>query len=149
MCCYQAVTRNNGSYTATEADLLMPRNVLFSKKLRYFYCTSYLNSGHYTTSFGSGTSSLELVQTKGKMEVYGFSIAKSGLSITQTGGAILLRDVLNLSGEDENVITQGQVSDATKAIAIATNPNLTVPEPTTATLSLLALVGLASRRRRK
>ena len=83
------------------------------------------------------------------MEVYGFSIAKSGLSITQTGGTILLRDVLNISGKDENVITQGQVSDATKAIAIATNPNLTVPEPTTATLSLLALVGLASRRRRK
>lgn len=76
---------------------------------------SYLKSGHYTTSFGSGTSSLELVQTKGKMEVYGFSIAKSGLSITQTGGTILLRDVLNISGKDENVITQGQVSDATKA----------------------------------
>ncbi|MBQ2813457.1 MAG: PEP-CTERM sorting domain-containing protein [Akkermansia sp.] len=74
-----------------------------------------MKSSHYTTSFGSGTSSLNLIQTKGKMEVYGFSIAKSGLSITQTGGTILLRDVLNLSGEDENVITQGQVDDATKA----------------------------------
>ncbi|MDO5465179.1 MAG: PEP-CTERM sorting domain-containing protein [Akkermansia sp.] len=36
-----------------------------------------------------------------------------------------------------------------QAVVIATNPNLTVPEPTTATLSLLALAALAARRRRK
>ncbi len=39
--------------------------------------------------------------------------------------------------------------DKLQAVVVATNPNLVVPEPTTATLSLLALAGLAARRRRK
>ncbi|MBE6419359.1 MAG: hypothetical protein E7031_04435 [Akkermansiaceae bacterium] len=38
--------------------------------------------------------------------------------------------------------------NALKAVVIATNPNV-IPEPTTATLSLLALAALAARRRRK
>ena len=39
--------------------------------------------------------------------------------------------------------------DKLQAVVVATNPNLVVPEPTTATLSLLALAGLAARRRRR
>ncbi len=39
------------------------------------------------------------------------------------------------------VLTQEQI--------LALSPNATVPEPATATLSLLALAGLCARRRRK
>ena len=47
------------------------------------------------------------------------------------------------------VVTAEEAKSLGKAAAMAALSSVAVPEPTTATLSLLALVGLAARRRRK
>jgi hypothetical protein len=56
---------------------------------------------------------------------------------------------------DSNIVTEGYVfnqrvySDDAKALGLAAAAAALIPEPTTATLSLLALAGLAARRRRR
>lgn len=73
---------------------------------------------------------------------------------TLTGGSMTLNNDLDLTGEltsdmvGQYKLTFETLENGHKAI-IVNYVTATVPEPTTATLSLLALAGLAARRRRK
>ncbi len=73
---------------------------------------------------------------------------------TLTGGSMTLNNDLDLTGEltsdmvGQYKLTFETLENGHKAI-IANYVTASVPEPTTATLSLLALAGLAARRRRK
>lgn len=67
-------------------------------------------------------------------------------SIIKTGYIVDLADVTLMDGTPDG-FNQG-VTGISHA-SITYTPSKTVPEPTTATLSLLALAGLAARRRRK
>lgn len=74
-------------------------------------------------------------------------------SLDDTDGVTLFKTTGNVSGLDELTVTFMDATGATKEAAVSfSNGSVvtgTIPEPTTATLSLLALVGLAARRRRK
>ncbi len=67
-----------------------------------------------------------------------------GTLLTDTAAA--LEDKVTVTWEDEESGTRQEASGAAVSGSIAT---VVVPEPTTATLSLLALCGLCARRRRK
>ena len=67
-----------------------------------------------------------------------------GTLLTDTAAA--LEDKMTVTWEDEESGTRQEASGAAVSGSIAT---VVVPEPTTATLSLLALASLAMRRRRK
>ena len=69
----------------------------------------------------------------------------NGTQLTNTAAA--LEDKMTVTWKDENGDTQS-VSGATADMSGSITTNA-VPEPTTATLSLLALAGLCARRRRK
>ena len=69
----------------------------------------------------------------------------NGTQLTNTAAA--LEDKMTVTWKDENGATQS-VSGATADMSGSITTNA-VPEPTTATLSLLALAGLCARRRRK
>lgn len=71
------------------------------------------------------------------LQEYKVELGVTLAEITENQPITIVSDGLRLEG------------DKLQAVVVATNPNLVVPEPTTATLSLLALAGLAARRRRK
>ena len=69
----------------------------------------------------------------------------SGLKTSSAGAAaISFGDVVTGYYYSNNVLSEADAKEASKLAAIAS-----IPEPTTATLSLLALAGLAARRRRR
>lgn len=74
-------------------------------------------------------------------------------SLDNIEGITLFKNAGNVSGLDELTVTFMDASGTKKEAAVSfSNGSVvtgTIPEPTTATLSLLALVGLAARRRRK
>ncbi len=69
----------------------------------------------------------------------------SGLKTSSaTGAAISFGDMVTGYYYSNNVLSEAESKEVSKLAAIAS-----IPEPTTATLSLLALAGLAARRRRR
>ena len=74
-------------------------------------------------------------------------------SLDNIAGVELFKTTGNVSGLDELTVTFMDATGATKEAAVSfSNGSVvtgSVPEPTTATLSLLALAGLAARRRRR
>lgn len=73
---------------------------------------------------------------EGTIQLYTLSGGVNGLSVDYRG--------LNVINANESVIYE--IKQVDNGVAIAYN---VIPEPTTATMSLLALAGLAARRRRK
>ncbi len=73
-------------------------------------------------------------------------------SLDNIEGITLFKNTSNVSGLDELTVTFVDATGAEKEAAVSfSNGSVvtgTIPEPTTATLSLLALAGLAARRRR-
>ncbi len=69
-----------------------------------------------------------------------FSADWSGQAVTLTGGSITTPETLHY---------RGNMNGSAEKMTTSFNQTFAVPEPATATLSLLALAGLASRRRRK
>ena len=61
----------------------------------------------------------------------------------------MVSGVLTWDGGTSSVEAYKSNMNGGGALVVAVNPGVTVPEPTTATLSLLALAGLAARRRRR
>lgn len=74
-------------------------------------------------------------------------------SLDNIEGITLFKNAGNVSGLDELTVTFMDATGTTKEAAVSfSNGSVvtgTIPEPTTATLSLLALAGLAARRRRR
>ncbi len=101
-------------------------------------------------SFGatSGTAvAFTLIGNDGSAIVDGFTVA-GGLKSGSAGAAALNFDDSVLSSYYYNESMGGDEASL-KALAGTVATTAPVPEPTTATLSLLALAGLAARRRRK
>ena len=63
-------------------------------------------TSHIVNVFGSSGSAITITQDSGKFEALGYSYAKSGMTITQSGGTMTFRDYLQFSGTDTNTITQ-------------------------------------------
>ena len=74
-------------------------------------------------------------------------------SLENLEGITLFETTGNTTGLEDLTVTCVDKDGETKEMAVAYNNGAvvttTIPEPTTATLSLLALAGLAARRRRK
>ena len=96
-----------------------------------------------TGTVGSDFSSY-LVVTLADGTTYNYSGTSSGYSFSD------LTDINSISF-DSDIVKEAYVFDtvSTATAANALNKAILVPEPATATLSLLALAGLAARRRRK
>ena len=96
-----------------------------------------LTSGSYTLKYlggGHGTAAAELY--KGEEKVASF-----------TGGSFNMFGIVDGNpGDDEMTLI---TNDSYKVVATSYLGMPSIPEPTTATLSLLALAGLAARRRRR
>ena len=63
-------------------------------------------TSHIVNVFGSSDSAITITQDSGKFEALGYSYAKSGMTITQSGGTMTFRDYLQFTGTDTNTITQ-------------------------------------------
>ena len=101
-------------------------------------------------SFGatSGTAvSFTLIDKDGNTLVNSY-VAASGLKSASAGKAALTFDDSVLTSYYFNEYMGGNETNM-KALSATVATTAPIPEPTTATLSLLALAGLAARRRRK
>ncbi len=99
-----------------------------------------------TTGSSTKTYSLWYEKNDGSVTNIVTTGASSG-DVTITLTEAQLSD-LNTNGTGEMYLIFGNKGDDTAIMSIS-NVSMTVPEPTTTTLSLLALAGLALRRRRK
>ncbi len=107
--------------------------------LVYSYNTP--DSGATTTNIALSISYLD------GSEIGTFSATKSDLKFGGTSGFAAKSLTINDTYADSYTFENNFISlDDAKALSVSM---LSVPEPTTATLSLLALAGLAARRRRK
>ena len=101
-------------------------------------------------SFGatSGTAvSFTLIDNDGNMLINSY-VTAGGLKSASAGEAALTFDDSVLTSYYFNEYMGGKEADL-KALSATVATTAPIPEPTTATLSLLALAGLAARRRRK
>jgi len=101
----------------------------------------------YTFHSGSGTKgALTLIGADDEI-IINHNTTMGGLkSSSAVAAAISFGDVVTGYYYSNNVLSEADAKEASKLAAIA---SISVPEPTTATLSLLALAGLAARRRRR
>ena len=103
--------------------------------------TLTLLSSDALTSYGSGTATLGTNSTAGTATI---TLADS-IDLTETKQNYILR----ITRTEGYAGKQGFVAIEGGSIGYSISASPNVPEPTTATLSLLALAGLAARRRRK
>ena len=98
-----------------------------------------LTAGSYTLKYLGGTNGSAAADLYlGDVKVASFTGGAHNMNGAEGGGNTLKL----LTNDDYNVV-------ATEYPGMPVPPSPSVPEPTTATLSLLALAGLAARRRRK
>ena len=102
----------------------------------------------YSFSAGSGTAvAFTLIGHDGSAIVDSYVFAEDLKSSRAGAAALTFGDSVTGSYYFEGYM--GGNADAMKALANSVATTASIPEPTTATLSLLALAGLAARRRRK
>lgn len=61
---------------------------------------------HIVNVFGSSDQAITITQDSGSFQAIGYSYAKSGMTINQSGGTMTFRDYLQFTGTDTNTITQ-------------------------------------------
>lgn len=122
-------------------------------------CLGYTN-GNLTLT-GSGISAATSTGSITTGTEYSFTLTKVGTTLTFAAGEVSVTATLNsaYSGTIDNLTIGGNTGENERVPMLLESvamSNVTivpespaVPEPTTATLSLLALAGLAARRRRK
>lgn len=108
---------------------------------------------NFSGTFGSFTGWVSLNSSKTTKDV-NYPIVDTTFTITYNGTDSIITMDFAGSAYDAVIKYAGYEIDATKLAAGVNQGNIsgtfkTIPEPTTATLSLLALAGLAARRRRK
>lgn len=129
-------TVDASTIVAVNADWLAPiEGSLFTINTTDTFALTFSNSNIYISNLSEGS------YVKVTTDVPG------GWTLTSDSSRIY-------TNNSANQIQLGQVADLTgltedQVLQVATTGTYTVPEPATATLSLLALVGLAVRRRRK
>jgi len=63
-------------------------------------------TSHIVNVFGSSNQAITITQDSGSFQAIGYSYAKSGMTINQSGGTMTFRDYLQFTGTDTNTITQ-------------------------------------------
>ena len=103
-----------------------------------------------------GIGSMDITLLSSDSQTLGKGSVSLGANSAAGTAAITLTDSISLSNEETLTLRIARTSDSTSVqgyLAITggsvTYSSAPIPEPTTATLSLLALAGLAARRRRK
>ncbi len=132
------LTENNGTYTLRAGRSALTMSVPTSSQWQTVYAefTGLTSGTTYTLTTTSGNTSTPTLKA-------------GDTTINATTGHTNYENqvVFKLNGGDCNV---AQFNDAFAVPTVTPDtPTESVPEPTTATLSLLALAGLAARRRRK
>ena len=114
--------------------------------------TSALNANNYWFTYSGFNNSGEPAKSgiqlrKGDSVQVAYADGTTTLTITKTG---VVTNILNIEGYTLNATDINLLNDASYTGAVFTTGGTTynIPEPATATLSLLALAGLAARRRR-
>lgn len=99
----------------------------------------------YTFSSSAGTKGALTLVREDESIILNHSTTMGGLKTASAVAAeVNFGDMVTGYYYSNNVISEAEAKEASKLAAIAS-----IPEPATATLSLLALAGLAARRRRK
>lgn len=94
--------------------------------------TKYLNTSHYYTVLGSGSSSDKVTQTGGYLKVDGFALLQGGLTIDQQGGTMVFDDTaavygywgsktltINQSSDDETTsMSLGKLASSSSAVTV-------------------------------
>ncbi len=139
-----------------------------------YYCGNAVNDtyGYYAITLGGSNDALTLTVGRGRVmgtsdlntatmsyqdSVTFTTTIQKGVTYTLsvTGGNQAMTPTLTWDGGSETLASYAGNMNGAAAITSVLNPGTitievpSVPEPTTATLSLLALAGLAARRRRK
>ena len=168
-----------GNFWGADYSVVFTLNALYnlaeSGTIIGYYCGTAVNDSHGYNAITLGGSDDALTLTVGRGRVmdtsnlntatmnYQDSVTftttiQKGVTYTLsvTGGDQAMTPTLTWDGGSETLASyKGNMNGNTANMAYALNPGTitievpNVPEPTTATLSLLALAGLAARRRRK
>ena len=120
--------------------------------------SAYTNGYEATGSITSITQTWDIVAVEGGTQTDGskhtITLTKIGNSVSAAvDGVVSSTGTINYSGVINNITLGGDTNGYYKLNSVVHSISMSsitvVPEPATATLSLLALAGLAARRRRK
>lgn len=112
----------------------------------------YVGMGNAVDIDGNLTKNSEMAASVTAGSTHTITLTKIGNSVSAAvDGVVSSTGTINYSGTINNITLGGDTNGSYKlnSVVHSISYGLVVPEPATATLSLLALAGLAARRRRK